>query len=149
MGRRQMSTWRFIPQLTIRVGAVLLVLCTLAGRLPAEELKADRSGIVRLLRQGDYDHLEAKLTEFQVKFETGRGPEWDGDDHFEAFETSDLELEARLNDWVARYPGSYAAPMARALYLNHRASMMAQFLYPNEASNGAAQRCCNRPLSLT
>jgi tetratricopeptide (TPR) repeat protein len=135
-----MSTWRSILRLVVRLLTVALVLSTIAGYLRAEELTADRPGIVRLLREGDYAKLEAKLTEFQASFEAGNGSEWDGDDHFEAFETSDLDLEGRLNEWVARFPQSYAAPMARALYLNHRASMLGEFLYPNEASNDAARQ---------
>lgn len=129
-----------IRRVAVRVATATLVVAAIASSLSAAELTADRPGMIRLLRQGDYDALEAKLTEFQVRFESGQGSEWDGDDHFEAFETSALDIEAHLNNWVDRYPESYVAPMARALYLNHRAAMIAAYLYPNDASTAVAQQ---------
>lgn len=134
------SFWRIIRHVAVRAGAAAVIAALSPASSPAAELTADRLGMVRLLRQGAIGELERRLTEFQSNFESGRGSEWDADDHFEAFETSDPEIEWRLDEWMNQLPDSYAAPMARALYLKHRAAMMAQYLYPNEASGRTAQQ---------
>lgn len=134
------SFWRIIWHVAVGASAAAVIATTTAVSSPAAELTADRLGMMRLLRQGEIGELERRLTEFQSNFESSRGSEWDADDHFEAFETSDPEIEPRLNGWMNQFPDSYAAPMARALYLKHRAAMMAEYLYPNEASNRTVQQ---------
>ena len=72
--------------------------------------------LVALLRDEDYETLDAELTALQSAFEAGRLPEAEVEMAFAAFENSDPVFEQRFDDWVAAMPRSFAAEGARGLY---------------------------------
>ena len=71
--------------------------------------------LVALLRDEDYETLDAELTALQSAFEEGRLPEAEVEMAFAAFENSDPVFEQRFDDWVAAMPRSLAAEGARGL----------------------------------
>lgn len=97
--------------------AVLLALwpTTAAGT----ERFPDKLELVGLLRAGQFEELEARLTTYQESFEAGRIAEDVVDAAFLAFANSDLALEPRFSQWLLRFPESYAAPLARGVYYGH------------------------------
>ena len=94
--------------------AVLLALwpTTAAGT----ERFPDKLELVGLLRAGQFEELEARLTTYQESFEAGGIAEDVVDAAFFAFANSDLALEPRFSQWLLRFPESYAAPLARGVY---------------------------------
>jgi len=98
----------------LSLAALLLVLSPLAAA--RAETFPDKLELVGLLRAGQFEELESRLTAYQESFEAGRISEQFVDAAFFAFATSDLALEPRFSQWLLRYPDSYAAPLARGVY---------------------------------
>lgn len=109
-----------IPRLGRLLAAAVLVLPSLGlagGALP------DKLALLDLLRRGEFAVLDSQLNGLQEDFEAGRGDDLAVAYAFEAFETSDLELESRLADWIEARPSSYAARLARAAFYNYIAHL--------------------------
>ncbi len=108
-----MAPMRILRQLG-SLTAVLLAVWP-AATIAAERFP-DKLDLVGLLRAGQFDELEARLTTYQESFEAGRISEQIVDAAFFAFANSDLALEPRFSQWLLRFPESYAAPLARGVY---------------------------------
>ena len=93
---------------------LLIVLGGLTTAAMASEVPVDRVQLLDLLRKGDFEALEARLTRLQQDSEAGNGQDqWIGV-AFHAFGIVDSEIQARLEEWVNKKPGSYVARVARA-----------------------------------
>jgi Domain of unknown function (DUF4034) len=69
-----------------------------------------------LLRTEQYQELDRRYSAVQVEFENNK---ISGDDlraQFRDFYATDPDLAAKLDGWVARYPASYVARVARGIY---------------------------------
>lgn len=103
----------------LSLAAVLLTLWPVAG-IAAERLP-DKLELIGLLRAGQFEELEARLTTYQESFETGGVAEEVVEIAFFVFANSDPRLESRLAQWIQLFPDSYAAPLARGVYYWHLA----------------------------
>jgi hypothetical protein len=115
--------------------AAIVLLCALTGGSGAGfafEASAEIPALRAALERGQLAQLEDKFAAYQRAFEQGHGSEWVVDDNFETFKTSDPDFAAPLDRWVEQYPKSFAAPMARAVYLSYRASLAGGFLQAND-----------------
>ncbi len=70
-----------------------------------------RSSLLTLLDKRDYESLERTLGELQAGFEQGSSPSERLTDSFRAFRSATDDIA--LNEWVEKYPKSYAARTAR------------------------------------
>jgi tetratricopeptide (TPR) repeat protein len=77
-------------------------------------LKKDQAQ--RLLEARNYDELEIQLSNAQREYALGTTSELDFLEAFRAFYTTDPALHMRFNEWVERYPKSYAGRLARGIY---------------------------------
>lgn len=73
--------------------------------------------LIEMLKSGEFAALDARLSEYQRGFEAGRLSEDVAKQAFAAFAHSDPALEAMLTRWALEVPDSYAAPLARGIYL--------------------------------
>jgi tetratricopeptide (TPR) repeat protein len=111
-------TWR--PWLAGALASLLLALMAGSpGRALPDEGGPDRLALLRMLRAGDYARLEAHLTHLQTAYEDGAGSDAVVAYAFETFASADPDLEPQFEGWLSRYPRSYAARAARALYFRH------------------------------
>lgn len=103
-----------IRNLTL-IGIFILLLC------PEFAMGAvgfpDRLHIVAMLRSGEFGSLDAMLSGYQERYESGRGSEAHVVSAFLAFANSEPALRSRLDEWVLEMPDSYAASLARGAYL--------------------------------
>lgn len=68
------------------------------------------------LRSGQYQELDRRFSASQAQFENGT---ISGDDlraQFRDFYATDPDLATKLDGWVAQYPNSYTARVARGIY---------------------------------
>ncbi len=79
----------------------------------------DKLEMLEMLRQEQYEALDARLSERQAAFAAKRIPDEDVRYAFEAFASADPELEGDLNRWVKAAPESPAATLARSFYYLH------------------------------
>lgn len=99
-----------------------------AVAVPAAEdgiVKPDPDALIALLQQANYRELDARVNEYLQAYEADTNNEAAAVTAIEAFERGNAELEPNINAWVAAYPQSYAARLARGLYYsrlgwNHR-----------------------------
>jgi TPR repeat protein len=88
----------------------------------ASDLAPER--ILAALQQGDHDSLDVHLNALQRRFEEDAGAEEALVSGFRAFRdvrASDVDVvERSLTAWVARYPSSYAARLARGIFYSGR-----------------------------
>jgi tetratricopeptide (TPR) repeat protein len=104
----------------------LLFIClavTLLDRtaLGAEIGLPDKLAFLALLKQGEFETLNRRLSAYQEAFEAGVIPDTRVDDAFSTFANSDPALEPRLAKWIHQMPDSYAAQAARGRYYSHLA----------------------------
>lgn len=98
----------------------LMVLCLIAGMVPPA--LADQAGgsPYAELRAGRVAELDARLNGLQTAFERDERAEDDAlQPAFGAFDNlprNAQETEANVAQWIARYPRSYAARLARGIY---------------------------------
>ena len=99
---------------------LLLLAAVLLTFWPAASVAAehfpDNLELVGLLRAGQFEELEARLTAYQKGFETGVVPEETVEVAFWSFGIFDPELESKFALWRLRIPDSYAALLARGIY---------------------------------
>jgi tetratricopeptide (TPR) repeat protein len=94
---------------------LLIVIGGLTTAAMASEGPVDKAKLLDLLRKGDFEALEARLTGVQQQSEAGNGQDqWVGV-AFDVFKYYDPEIQTRLDEWVRNRPGSYAARLARAV----------------------------------
>ena len=95
--------------------AALLLLCCLSFSLCAQP---DKVALRELLAAESFAELDAQLSGYQAAYRRG---EINDDQAFQAFvalTVADSELRPAYDRWVAQYPRSYAARLARAYYLS-------------------------------
>lgn len=102
---------RALPGVAARAAVFLTVVATAS---PA--LAQSVSPVLELLRNGQYEELDARLANQQRGYVQGAVGELDLLDTFRSFYVTDGALEARYNEWIARFPQSYVARLARGIY---------------------------------
>ena len=115
----------------VRLIAVLALFALVAapGLAEAEEF-SDRLALTEMLLGRDFAALDEELSRHQEAFESGATLERFVAHGFAMFDNSDPMVGEALDAWVGQAPGSYAARLARALYLAH----LALLTYPTTAS---------------
>jgi tetratricopeptide (TPR) repeat protein len=103
----------------------------------SEPAALDPLTLIGQLRGGEIESLEKRLHALQGAYEAGLKPEEEVDSAFGAFANSERGIEEKLNEWVRRYPHSYAALMARgrhftALGWHARQGAYARFTDPKQ-----------------
>jgi tetratricopeptide (TPR) repeat protein len=91
---------------------------TVVAETPAS---VDKLAFIRLLKDRQFEALDAWLTAHQEAFEAGRISDNVVRYAFDAFAYSDPATEALLDQWVSELGASYSALMARSIYYAHRA----------------------------
>jgi len=69
-----------------------------------------------LLRQERYGELDQRMNGFQYAYRSGSPNDEDLVQEFTAFELADPAMEPNLDAWIASYPNSYAAHLARGIH---------------------------------
>lgn len=100
-----------------RLGATCLLALGMLLSLAAAETAPDASA---LLRAGAYPQLEQHYAAVQRQFATGKISGDELRNAFRAFYPTDPDLSAQLDEWVAAYPTSYVALLARGIYWKRR-----------------------------
>ncbi len=85
----------------------------------AEKVAVDQAEILHRALSANFAALDAMLVGYQIQFETDHASHALPEIAFGTFSNSDSALEPRLNEWVARMPNSYAAPLARGIFYQH------------------------------
>lgn len=75
--------------------------------------------IVRLLRDGEWDELEAEYTALHRKYLAGEARWNEVSSAFGAFDFADPDLQPAFESWVNAAPDSFVAHAARGLYLSN------------------------------
>lgn len=94
-----------------RVLSIFLVL--LVGLVPHSTAMSDVAG---LLRDRDFDALEAHFGSIEAKFEGGELSEFDLLDAYKPFYSRDDVYSSEMLAWTEAHPDSYAAHVARGTY---------------------------------
>ena len=95
---------------------LLLVLLVLGGAGASAAEAPDKLVLIERLRQRDFAALEARLGDLQSAYETGVTSDAPLDVAFNAFRNTAPDLEPLLDAWVAAYPESGAARLARGVF---------------------------------
>jgi len=90
----------------------------------------DLLALQRRLLDGRYGELDAHLAGLQGEYLAGARPELEYTLTYIAFQTTNPDIGAALDRWVAARPDSAAALTARANYLMHRAWWTGKFAQP-------------------
>lgn len=146
---------RVAARLTVFVATLALVAgCAPPARrvLPSSETPAGGAGasvnraplpspsdLQTLLRAERFDELEQSLSALQRQYEEGVVSDEDLRDTYRAFYPTDAQLEAKYNAWVERFPKSYAAHLARAVYYRKVASVQRGGAYIDKTTNEQIQ----------
>jgi len=69
-----------------------------------------------LLRQQRYAELDQRMNGFQYAYRSGSPSDEVLLQEFSAFELADPDMEPNLDAWIATYPDSYAAHLARGIH---------------------------------
>jgi tetratricopeptide (TPR) repeat protein len=107
----------YIGRLVLFAVPVLLVAFTTARA--AKAVDPDKPLITEMLNTGHFEALDAKLTGYERQFEQDHTLHRLPEIAFSAFANSDQMLQTSLDQWVAKTPDSYAAHLARGIYLEH------------------------------
>jgi tetratricopeptide (TPR) repeat protein len=99
----------------IRIFALFITAVSLL-MLPQSAISAVEFGITKTLQSNNHD-LDAKFGSLQLVYEKDHSRAAKLRDEFMVFSTPAPELNARLSEWVAAMPQSYAAHLARGIYL--------------------------------
>lgn len=86
-----------------------------AGQRRMAEVINDQRYLLQLLRDRKLDELEAEFRERQLAYERGTYSEEALYLSFEAFDVAATDLTPRLEEWVHKYKGSYAALVSLAV----------------------------------
>jgi len=100
----------FIRQ-TGRCGALFL-LC-----LPLAFAQVDKAKLRGLLESGKFAELDAEMSSHQNAYREGSIGDEEASKAFIALKTNDPDLRPAYDRWVAQYPNSYCARLARGYYL--------------------------------
>ncbi len=79
----------------------------------------DKLELLEMLRQEQYERLDARLSRYQKAFQARLISDMDVSYAFEAFASADPELESRFDGWVRTAPKSPFAVLARGFYYLH------------------------------
>jgi tetratricopeptide (TPR) repeat protein len=80
----------------------------------------DYRELTSLLKSGDFDRIEAVLSQYQRDFLDGRHSDEVVAAAFQTFATTDPGLQSSLDAWVQARPDSYVPWLARGIYHWHR-----------------------------
>jgi hypothetical protein len=100
--------------LPILLGATLAV--TSRAQAQQQEVAQDVRDTRLLLRRGSYAQLDERMNGFQAAYRRGALPDTSLLLEFYAFSVGDPAMEPNLDAWVAAYPTSYAARLARGVH---------------------------------
>jgi hypothetical protein len=78
-----------------------------------------RRETLAMLRQSRFDALDRKMNGLQHAYEAGRLADEGLLHEFRAFYDTDPALEPQYDAWLTHYPQSYAARLARGIYLRY------------------------------
>lgn len=95
----------------------------------------DRLQIADMLVQKNYSKLEDTLTNLQKAYESDYRQENAVLFAFEAFASTDPSFRAALDEWVATFPTSYAAHLARGIYQMHHGEIARGYGYISETND--------------
>ena len=73
-------------------------------------------GVITLLRAGDFHQLDAQISQIQIQYERNMLSDVQLRDAFRVFYDTDPQLESQYGLWISRFPKSYVALLARAIY---------------------------------
>jgi Domain of unknown function (DUF4034) len=93
--------------------AGIFALATFAVSLFAHASENDAS---ELLRAGEFKELNDRYSAIQLKFDSGRISGDELRNEFRVFYPTDGDLAAKYDAWVASFPRSYVARLARGIY---------------------------------
>lgn len=97
----------------MKIALALLMLWTTAA--PAA---ADKAELRAMLYGGRYAELDASLSAYQERYRKGEIDDEQAFEPFGALTVIDSDLRGRYDEWIAQYPRSYAARLARGFYLS-------------------------------
>ncbi len=83
---------------------------------PAAQPRPEQPKVLDLLSQGDYEELNRALEALQAAFEADPQTSVELESAFASLTKAPPELASKVDDWVTRYPTSYAAAVARGGY---------------------------------
>lgn len=98
----------------ILLGATLAL--TSRAQAQQQEVAQSISHTQQLLRQRSYAQLDERMNDFQAAYRRGALADTSLLQEFYAFTLADPALEPNLDAWVAAYPTSYAARLARGIH---------------------------------
>ncbi len=104
-----------VAALPLAALAVMLPVSAFAQGLP--KVQADRHEIVLRLVNHEFRQLDAELSADQEQAESDPRFEMNAMAAFAAFDTDQILISSRVDDWVKAMPNSYAAALARAVCL--------------------------------
>lgn len=113
-------------RMALRWLAAIGLACVIAGSAMGtaeSDDRPDRFSLLRDLRDGAYEALDAELSTWQMAFESNTRAEAGVVAAFRSFASSDTTLERPLQEWVERRPPSFAAHVARGVYYRHLAAL--------------------------
>ena len=104
--------------LTLLIPITLGAMLATPSRAQAQQSAiADDVRLTRmLLRQERYGELDQRMNGFQYAYRSGSPNDEDLVQEFTAFELADPAMEPNLDAWIASYPSSYAAHLARGIH---------------------------------
>jgi len=94
-----------------RCGALFL-LCVSVGFA-----QVDKTKLRGLLEAGKFAELDAEMSAYQAAYREGRIGDEEASKAFIALKSTDPDLRAAYDKWVAQHPASYVARLARGYYL--------------------------------
>lgn len=99
---------------------ILLCICVCLAfhsmSFAADPAGPDAAQMRALLKDGRYAEMDKQLTAIQQGYESGSISDEQLYRAFQAFYYSDVDLEPKFDQWVARFPRSYTALVARGIY---------------------------------
>lgn len=98
-------------------GLFAILLACPAARAGASTRVPDRSEIIKKLNGYQFKALDAELCDYQKAYEVDPAQEMNAIIGFGAFDTPNVLIASRLDDWVKASPDSYAAAVAHATCL--------------------------------
>ncbi len=99
----------------VGLGAGMWSLTGAAGASPPP----DRLELLRLLQERKFDQLEIHLKGYRDDYRAGKTSDRVLERAYHSFSSANPELEPHLDAWIATWPDSYSARMARAFYFRH------------------------------
>ena len=97
--------------------SVPFFLCGLLFALSVAAQTPDKAKLRALLESGKLAALDAEMSAYQTAYRNGAIGDEEASKAFIALKTNDPDLRPAYDKWVAEYPASYAARLARGYYL--------------------------------